>query len=106
MIDYEILHLKNEYRVNGDYIKVLHPDFREIGASGRMTTMSDYHGLKLPPSDLEVLDYKVTELSEGCRLSTYTLVDKMDGRKTNRSSIWVTYDNDWKMIFHQGTVVN
>ena len=62
MINYEKFHLSTENRKNGDYIKVLHPDFKEFGQSGRIFTLSDFKFSVLDSSDYEIQSFKVLEL--------------------------------------------
>lgn len=106
MINYEKFHLSTENRKNGDYIKVLHPDFKEFGQSGRIFTLSDFKCSALDSSDYEIQSFKVLELSAANRLCTYTLVNHTNKMTSRRSSVWVLYEDDWKLIFHQGTKVH
>jgi len=48
------------------------------------------------------MDTKI--ISEYIILVLYTI--KMNNFTSNRSSIWKNENNEWKIIFHQGTKVN
>ncbi|MBJ8350286.1 nuclear transport factor 2 family protein [Streptococcus zalophi] len=106
ILAYERRHLTNDKRKDQTYLDVLHPDYKEFGASGRIFYKNDFEKIDLLESDYQIIDYNVLALSETSCLATYQLIDNMTGQKTNRSSIWVIYQNDWKLLFHQGTVVN
>ena len=82
--------------------RLLHPDFAEVGRSGRWWTRADMIEALLDDPDVtgEPQDLGVDELAYGVALVTYTL----DG--TRRSSIWIREDGRWQMRFHQGTTVS
>lgn len=103
MINYEKFHLDAKNRKSGDYIKVLHPNFKEFGQSGRVFTLKDFLGQSLDENDYEINLFETQELSETSRLCTYTLVNKTNNSMTLRSSVWIMFNGDWKLLFHQGT---
>jgi len=86
------------------------PDFWEVGASGRRYSR-DYVLWELEKR-CGVLSVDVWEttgfhcrlLSEDVYLLTYTLL-QAGGRRTRRSTIWQCTPAGWKIIFHQGTIV-
>lgn len=89
---------------------LLHPEFLEIGRSGRIynrleiiNEFSNDH--ELPPIKAE--DFQLALLSEHVVLITYkTMHVDPNGevhRKTARSSTWVKEDGSWRLRFHQGT---
>lgn len=52
----------------------------------------------------EIQDFNCMKLSENNYLATYTLIqDKV--RTTRRSTLWKKYKDDWKIVYHQGTMV-
>ena len=55
-----------------------------------------------------ILDFKIKWISKECILATYRLVkDSTETKEYSlRSSIWKKQNNQWKMIFHQGTKTN
>lgn len=103
MIEYEKFHLDAENRKSGKYLEVLHPNYEEFGESGKIWKKEDFFNIKLDDSIYEIEEYKCILLSDKARLSKYVLLNKTTQVRTNRSSIWVLYNGDWKMIFHQGT---
>ncbi|HEX5953397.1 MAG TPA: DUF4440 domain-containing protein [Rhodanobacteraceae bacterium] len=93
-----------------DYARMTVDDFWEIGASGqRYSREYVLDVLEARPrdpvheSDWESRDFHVRELTPGVYLLTYTL--RQGTRLTRRSTIWRRAGDDWKIVFHQGTVV-
>ena len=84
-------------------------DFWEIGASGRrysrkyvLDTLEARH--ENPVEDtFEASDFHCRELAPDLYLLTYTLLQ--GERRTRRASIWQRGPAGWKVLFHQGTVV-
>ena len=103
MIEYEKFHLDAENRKSGKYLEILHPDYEEHGQSGKKWKKEDYINIKLDASVYEIEQNECILLSDEARLSKYVLFNKSTQVRTNKSSIWVLYNGDWKMIFHQGT---
>lgn len=103
MIEYEWLHLKSENRSNSKILNILHPDFKEFGKSGKVFYKTDIKQVQLDEDDYRISNFEEYTLSEDCILCTYTLVNTTNNTITNRSSIWKYYENDWKLLFHQGT---
>src|SRR5206468_2381055 len=58
---------------------------------------------KSPVEDWETSDFHCRELAADLYLLTYTLV--LDGRRTRRATIWQRASDGWKIVYHQGTVV-
>ncbi|MBJ8326481.1 hypothetical protein [Streptococcus pacificus] len=106
LLAYEMNHLANDNRRDNTYLSSLHPNYKEFGASGRIFHKRDFEKIDLPESHYQVINYDVLALSETSCLATYQLIDTLTGQKTNRSSIWVIYQDDWKLLFHQGTLVD
>ena len=86
------------------------PEFWEIGASGK-TYEREYvisnllERYQVPePHDWLCRDFKLRQLSAELFLLTYIL-DEPD-RCTRRSTIWKRESDEWKIVFHQGTVVD
>ena len=74
-------------------------DFIEIGVSGTVWTkakivpaMTDW-----PPTEREIEDFSVRELSPSVCLTIYRLGSSL------RSSVWRKNGDRWQIIFHQGT---
>ena len=85
-------------------------DFWEVGASGRCYDRLFVMGeldrrLKNPsPNVWTYSDAKCRQLAPDVFLLSYSLVQD-NGRPTRRSTIWQRFPTGWKMVFHQGTVV-
>jgi ribonuclease HI len=87
----------------GGYEGVLHPAFREIGASGRWwdraTTLEMLRDAD--ESSVAIEAFAIEELAPGLILATY---DTAGERPARRSSIWVMDAGRWQVRFHQGTL--
>jgi hypothetical protein len=92
-----------------DFENMMVADFWEIGASGRRysreTVLAElqrrYAGKYV--DQWETRDFHCRRLAEDVYLLTYTLLQ--GDRKTRRSTIWQNTPTGWKIVFHQGTVV-
>ena len=98
----------------GDFQSMTDPDFWEVGASGRRYSrdhvLDVLTGRQESASHLELedtweaIDFACRELGTHTYLLTYTLLQ--GHRKTRRASIWRRGSGEeWKILFHQGTVV-
>lgn len=105
MIEYEWLHLKKENRKHNKVQDILHPDFKEIGKSGKVYNKHDISHSKLDTDKYIIKDFEAQTLAKGCILCTYTLFNVSRNTITKRSSIWKYYEGDWKLLFHQGTEI-
>jgi hypothetical protein len=93
-----------------EFDEMLSADFWEVGASGRLYSR-DYVLDTLvvrestPHEDVwEASGFRCTELGADTYLVTYTLVQH-DVRVTRRATIWRRTDGGWKILYHQGTIV-
>ena len=92
-----------------DFENMMHPDFWEIGASGRrysreyvLAELGRRH--RRPTEDVwETSEFHCRRLAPEVYLLTYTLIQNKL-RKTRRSTIWQQTEVGWKIIFHQGTM--
>lgn len=103
MIEYEWLHLKSKNRANKKFLDILHPDFKEFGKSGKVYYKSDIIMHQLDTDYYKIENFEEYILSEDCVLCTYKLYNVTNDIATNRSSVWKFYENEWKLLFHQGT---
>lgn len=81
---------------------LLHPEFREIGASGRLHERPDILatiGPLDPPATLEVLEVQHINADQILLLWRSAWGDRND----LRSSLWVRRSGDWVQRYHQGT---
>ncbi|HEX6300021.1 MAG TPA: DUF4440 domain-containing protein [Acidimicrobiia bacterium] len=87
--------------------RILHPDFTEVGMSGR--TYSRAETLEAPLTDLDVTlpheGYTLELIDEDVALLHYISHDILDDveRCAHRTSIWVNTNEGWRLRFHQGT---
>ena len=87
------------------------PGYWEVGASGQRYDR-DFILKTLghnPPVDAEAAGWKCSDfglrmLGPDVYLFTYTL--DQNGRITRRSTIWGKNDAEWRILFHQGTIVS
>ncbi len=93
-----------------DFERMTEETFWEVGASGQCYSRNFVldtldKRFKNPPMDeWEIKDFSCLEIAENNYLVTYTLIQDKK-RITRRSTIWKKYDNDWKIVYHQGTIV-
>ena len=90
---------------------ILHPEFKEIGKSGRtfdfndiiQDVMKDQSG-----STYIIANFHVSEIADGVALATYQIPARtIEGREypsSMRSSLWTKVDGIWLLRFHQGTI--
>jgi hypothetical protein len=113
--DLEVELLQPEARRSAKRIsELLANDFVEFGMFGKIYSKEDFVEL-LPNSKEEQFekyqasDFKAKEVATDTILLTYKA--SIAFLKTNekiwtlRSSIWQKRDDNWQMIFHQGTVI-
>jgi hypothetical protein len=85
-------------------------DFWEIGASGRRYSRQFVLDVLEQRRDSaqadvwETRDFHCRRLAENVYLLTYTLLQD-NTRLTRRSTIWQKSSDGWKIVYHQGTVV-
>ncbi len=105
-----IFHRSEFGTTRGDFEKMMVADFWEVGASGRRYrrefVLDELEKRSQNPSvDIwKTSDFHCRKLAQDMYLLTYTLLQ--DGsRKTRRSTIWQLTHEGWKIVFHQGTIV-
>ncbi len=86
-------------------------DFWEVGASGRrysrhyVLDMLEERFQQDQSGDIwETSDFYCKRLGADTYLLTYTLL-QAGKRKTRRSTIWQQTTEGWKIVYHQGTIV-
>jgi ribonuclease HI len=81
---------------------LLHPEWQEIGASGRLWSREEILG-EIGPIPAVTLDVEtVEEVAPGCILLVWR-ASSDDGTRL-RSSLWLRVGERWQQRFHQGTV--
>ncbi len=86
-------------------------EFWEVGASGNIYSREDVIKTLIDRyNDLdyidiwEVSDFNIFQIGNDAYLLTYFLVQNK-ARATRRSTIWKRINNNWKILYHQGTIV-
>lgn len=103
--NYETRHNKREI------IRLVHPEFREVGQSGTSfsfkTIIEMMASEKQPSGHVHAQDYECIQLEYSVFLMLYkTAWVSKDGSASyfaKRSSIWVLNNGAWQMKYHQGT---
>jgi len=105
-----IFHRPEFGTTRADFENLTVTDFWEVGASGRrysreyvLAELERRH--RQPFHDVwDASDFHCRRLAPDVYLLTYTLLqDRV--RKTRRSTIWQHAETGWKIVFHQGTIV-
>lgn len=94
----------------GDFENMTDPFFWEVGASGRrysrefiLDTLDD-RVLKGYEDVWETQGFHCLEIAPDNYLVTYTLLQ--GARVTRRATLWRRTKSGWKILYHQGTVVD
>jgi hypothetical protein len=105
-----IFHRAEFGRTKSDFEKMMAADFWETGASGRRYSR-EYALSELEKRYAERYEdvweasgFHCRRLSEDVYLLTYTLLQNKE-RLTRRTTIWQNTPTGWKIVFHQGTIV-
>jgi aminoglycoside 6'-N-acetyltransferase len=87
-------------------------EFWEVGASGNVYTKQDVIETLLERynnpnyQDIwEAKDFAITKIAPDNYLLTYILIQDKT-RVTRRSTLWRKKNGDWKILYHQGTIVD
>jgi hypothetical protein len=105
-----IFHRPELGTTRADFENMMAPDFWEVGASGRryskeyVLTELEERQRTLHPDIWETRDFHCRRLSKDVYLLTYALLQNRE-RETRRATIWQHTSEGWKIIFHQGTIV-
>jgi hypothetical protein len=89
--------------------ELLDPEFREVGVSGRLWSRDEIvaalaaeraerHG------ETTATELQATVLSPELVLLTY--VSERDGRRARRMSLWRRSAGTWRVLYHQGTLLD
>lgn len=98
--------LTDEVRLDPNKLKnYLVEDFFEFGSSGHVWHMQSYLGENgAGMIDASISNFSIHPLAENVVLVTYQLKNRTRHNDSLRSSIWKDFNEEWKMVFHQGTV--
>jgi hypothetical protein len=92
-----------------DYDNMMDPEFSEVGASGNCYSREfvlDTLETRTPDPDeasWTLSDFQVREIAADNYLVTYTLAQ--GARITRRATLWRKTQAGWKILYHQGTMV-
>ncbi|WP_117232564.1 DUF4440 domain-containing protein [Vibrio maerlii] len=112
LIELELALHKYEVRQNMEEVaRLIHPNFREIGVSGKSydfdSTIAMMKAEKPSPGYIHAQEFEVFELQPLVYLVLYKTVwvsySKKVSNYSKRSSIWTLTDDLWQMTYHQGT---
>jgi hypothetical protein len=104
-----IFHQSKFGSTRADFEKITDPSFWEVGASGkRYSREYVLHTLETRPKDPTeaswvTRDFHCREIAADNYLLTYTLLQ--GSRITRRATLWRRTAGGWRILFHQGTVV-
>jgi ribonuclease HI len=105
VVELELSLLRHDVRTDRARLEaLLHPDFVEVGSSGRHWARAELlEAMIAEPDDgePEVRDIAARAIDRDTVLVTFTTV--RDGRSSHRSSLWVRRDGRWSVLHHQGT---
>jgi len=94
-----------------DFERMTADDYWEVGASGRIYkrdfVLDEMAKLYAAPHEEPILqagDFRCRRLAENVYLLTYNLIQDRQ-RYTRRATIWERTAEGWKIVYHQGTVV-
>jgi hypothetical protein len=94
-----------------DFENMTTNDFWDVGASGRrysrtyvLDTLEKRFQQDQSGDIWETSDFNCRRLADDVYLLTYTLLQHST-RKTRRSTIWQQTREGWKIVYHQGTIV-
>jgi hypothetical protein len=93
-----------------DFASMMVEDYWEIGASGRRYSRAFVldeleRRFAAPHADVwETSDFDCRKLADDVYLLTYTLLQH-NLRRTRRATIWQRTPDGWKIVYHQGTLI-
>jgi hypothetical protein len=105
-----IFHRPEFGTTRADFEKMTVDDFWEVGASGRRYSRThvldelDKRFAGPHADDWECSDFHCRQIAADVFLLTYTLLQNRE-RQTRRATLWQRGAEGWKIIYHQGTIV-
>ncbi len=110
-----IFHHRDITNSREDVDKIMHEDFWEISASGKLYTREfvlDHLEKRYREEDVDemvrenwqVIDFEVRQIGEDVYMATYILDGQ--GRLTRRTTLWKgSLPEGFKILYHQGTII-
>jgi hypothetical protein len=105
-----IFHRPELGTTRADFENMTDPSFWEVGASGRRYSREfildtlENRMLQGYEDVWETLDFHCLQIAPDNYLVTYTLLQ--GARVTRRATLWRRMSSGWKILYHQGTVVD
>ncbi len=105
-----IFHRPELGTTRADFENMTDPSFWEVGASGRRYSREfildtlENRMLQGFEDVWETMDFHCLEIAPDNYLVTYTLLQ--GARVTRRATLWRRTSSGWKILYHQGTVVD
>ena len=105
-----IFHRAELGTTRADFESMMHSGFWEIGASGRRYSreyiLAELERRQQHPTEdpWETSGFHCRRLAPDLYLLTYTLIQNKI-RKTRRTTLWQYTEVGWKILFHQGTMI-
>lgn len=81
--------------------ELLHPDFTEVGASGRSYDREEMLAHLAPLTGVEAEEFVADEIAPGVVLLRYATAGP--GGTVERTSLWTRENGRWLLRHHQGT---
>jgi hypothetical protein len=109
-----IFHRREFGTTRDDFERMTADDFWEVGASGRHYSRAfvlnelEKRFATTPEEVWETSDFRCQKLASDVYLLTYTLVQSSEEgnkRPTRRATVWRREGGEWKIVYHQGTVI-
>ena len=112
-----VFHRPEFGRTRREFEDMIDPEFREVGASGRRYSREfvleevvrryenpEYSGIQASPENTWTTgDFHCLKIADNNYLISYTLAQ--GERISRRSTIWRLTGAGWKILYHQGTIV-
>ena len=104
-----IFHRPEFGTTRADFESMTEPEFWEVGASGRRYSREyvldelEKRNAEQAEDAWQTRDFHCLEIAADNYLLTYTLIQGT--RVTRRSTIWRRTARGWKILYHQGTIV-
>lgn len=105
VVQRELALLDPAVRRDADRVRAhMHPNFREVGASGRLWDRTSISSVTSGTDEpIRATGLATRRLGPDAVLLTY--VSDVDDRRVHRSSVWVRdVSGDWLLLHHQGTL--
>ncbi|MCF6777326.1 GNAT family N-acetyltransferase [Thiotrichales bacterium 19X7-9] len=96
-------------RFDYDYMdQILDENFFEYGRSGKIYSRSETisHQYQDISAKIPLENFQIHDINDHVKQVTYISEVGIEKLRANRSSIWINKNNQWKLIFHQGTPIN